>query len=95
LIKEDYFNLSTMLNLKRPMDISCTIASKPDIYHRQEKHEFIRTNYFLMEINMSKRVSEHFIYLCIPEFYLPAARGWGFEVAATVAWLHTQVINKA
>jgi hypothetical protein len=48
-----------------------------------------------MEINMSKWVSEYFIYLCIPEFYLPAAHGWGFEVAAMVAWLHTQVINKA
>jgi hypothetical protein len=48
-----------------------------------------------MEINMSKWVSEYFIYLCIPEFYLLAACGWGFEVAATVAWLHTQVINKA
>jgi len=42
----------------------------------------------MMEINMSKWVGEHFIYLCIPEFYLPTTCGWSFKVTAVVAWLH-------
>jgi hypothetical protein len=30
LIKEGYFNLSTMLNLKEPMDVPYTSAPKPE-----------------------------------------------------------------
>ena len=49
---------------------------------------FERLSDIPMEINRSKWVGEHFIYLFIPKFYLPAACGWSFEVAAAVAWLH-------
>ena len=77
-----------MLNLKRPMDVPNEYTQTRAYIINKGGMNLERSNDIPMEINMSKWVGEHFIYLCIPEFYLPTTCGWTFEVAAIVAWLH-------
>jgi hypothetical protein len=82
LIKEGYFNLSNMLNLKSLWMYHCEniqtraydICMGDMIWYEQ-----------VMETKMSKRVAELLYCLCIPEFHLPVACGWSFEVAAAIA----------
>jgi hypothetical protein len=62
LIKEGHFNLSTMLNLKRPMDVpyECIQTRAYDINNNNMKLYEQVTH---MEINMSKGVGEHLLPL--------------------------------
>jgi len=50
LIKEGYFNLSTVLNFKKPMDVPIEYIQTRAYEDKQRKHEFRRSSYVQMEI---------------------------------------------
>ena len=65
MIKEGHFNLSTMLNLKRPMDVPIEYTQTRAYIINKGGMDFERSSNIPMETDMSKGVGEH--YLCISE----------------------------
>jgi uncharacterized membrane protein YczE len=62
-----------MLNLKGPIDVLPVSISKLEYFNINKRSMiFYMSMLFFKEINMSIWVGEHFIYLCIPEFFLLA-----------------------
>ena len=63
LIREDHFNLSTMLNLKGLWMYRARLHPSQSIIHKQTKHELCMCKLILMQTNFSKGVGELFIYV--------------------------------
>ena len=84
-IKEDYFNLSTVLNLKKPMGIRIFEYTQTRAFIISKRSMNLYEQLHPMETNMSKGVGEHFIYLCILEFLQATFVDGSFEAAVGVA----------
>ena len=88
MIKEGHFNLSTILNLKGPMDVPYEyIQTRAYDINTRSMNLYEQVLYSYGDKN-EWRVGEHLFNVAYLSVLTSSICEWNFEVAATLAWLH-------